>query len=176
MKHAVEITRLCLFVGLLSVLSACQSGPGGVADKVLTDFGLRDQPEGYISRTDQAFEQLETVGTTEMKRMNHTGRHGVIKFEGEGRRGNYYKEVKVYYAYQPLDAKVVSDGGSRNRGFTGTIQYRYRIYESERRPTQAEASALSADRETSQEGREVFRYNFSSGGVWDGAAGEKTKG
>lgn len=161
---------LCLF------LSGCQTGGGSVADKVLADFGLKEHPEGHVSRTDMAFEQLDLVGTTEMKRMNHAGRHGEIKFEGDGRRGNYYKQVKVYYAYQALDAKVATDAGSRNRGFTGTVQYRYRIYESERRPTQAEAATLTADRETSEEGREIYRYNFSSGGVWDGAAGEKTKG
>lgn len=176
MKQMLTITSLCMALSLCLMLTGCQSGPGGVADKVLADFGLRDHPEDYVSRTDQAFEQLDVVGTTEMKRMNHAGRHGEIKFEGEGRRGSYYKEVKVYYAYQPLDAKVATEAGSRNRGFSGTIQYRYRIYESERCATQAEASALTADRETSQDGREVFRYHFSAGGVWNGAAGEKTRG
>ncbi len=163
-------------LSLCLMLSACQSSPGTVADKVLADFGLRDHPEDYVSRTDQAFEQLDLVGTTEMKRMNHAGRHGEIKFEGEGRRGSYYKQVKVYYAFQPLDAKVATEAGNRSRGFSGTIQYRYRIYESERCSTQAEASALTADRETSQDGREIFRYHLSSGGIWNGAAGEKTKG
>ena len=157
------------------VLVACQTSSGSVADKVLADFGLRDHPEGHVSGSDRVFEQLESVGAAEMKRLNAAGRHGEIKFEEEGRRGQYYKEVKVYESFAPFDVSGTTGGGTRDRGYSGTIEYRYRIYQSERKPTRAEAAAESASIATDEAGRETYRYNFSTSGVWDGGQGERTR-
>lgn len=163
-----------VILGLLS-LAACQSGPVSVSDKVLADFGLRERPEGYVTGSDKVFEQLEIVGAAEMKRMNAAQRHGAIKFEESGRRSQYYKEVKVYESFRAMDADGTTGGGTRDRGYTGIIEYSYRIMQGERKPTRTEAEALSATIPTGEEGKEAYRYNFSSGGVWDGAAGEKTR-
>jgi hypothetical protein len=153
----------------------CQTdGGGSVTEKVLADFGLGERPEGYVSGSDRVYEQMQSVGTAEMKRMNTAGRHGEVKFEEEGRRGQYYKEVKVYESFVPIDAGGTTGGGTRDRGYSGTIEYRYRILQGPRKATQAEAAAESATTPSDEEGREAYRYNFSSGGVWDGAQGERT--
>lgn len=158
------------------MLGACQTDSGSVAEKVLADFGLADRPEGYESGADRVFEQMDSVGATEIKRLNAVERHGEIHFEGEGVRGKYYKQVKVYESYYPLDVQAVTGGGTRERGFTGLIEYRYRMFRSEPKSTQAEAAAESATIATEEEGKEVYRYNFSTGGVWNGGNGERSKG
>jgi len=118
---------------------------------------------------------METVGATEMKRMNAAERHGEVKFEGEGVRGQYHKEVKVYESYYPLDVQAITGGGTRERGFTGLIEYRYRIFRGAPKSSSAAAAAESASIPTDTEGKEIYRYNFSTGGVWDGASGERTR-
>lgn len=155
--------------------AACQSTPGSVTEKVLADFGLRDHPEGYVSGSDRVFEQLDTVGATELNRLNAAARHGTIEFEGEGVRGQYFKRVKVYESYHPLDVRAITGGGARDRGYTGLIEYRYRVYEGARRSTRTEAAAESANLITDVEGRETYRYTFSMGGVWDGTRGEQSR-
>jgi len=165
------IVIVVLFLGL----AACQTGPGGVTEKVLADFGLREHPEGHVSGSDRIFEQMDTVGATELKRLNAAARHGVIEFEGEGVRGQYFKRVKVYESYHPMDARAITGGGARDRGYNGLIEYRYRVFEGARKSTRAEASAETADIPTNVEGRETYRYTFSMGGVWDGARGEPTR-
>ncbi len=165
---------MLVVIACLALLS-CQHGPSEVADKVLSDFGLREAPEGYVSGSDKVFEQLDVVGAAELKRLNMEQRHGEIKFEGEGRRGQYYKEAKVYESYHPFDVKAATGGGSRDRGYTGVIEYRYRVFQSARKNTSAEAAAESASTPTDEEGREAYRYSFSMGGVWDGARGERAR-
>jgi len=168
------------FIGLGSaalciLLTACQTDSGDVVDKVLADFGLRDRPEGYESGSDRVYQRMETVGAAEMKRMNTAGRHGEIKFVEDGRRGQYHKEVKVYESFVPVDVSGSTGGGARERGFSGTIEYRYRILCGEAKPTQAEAAALDANISSEETGRETYRYSFSSNGIWDGAPGEPAR-
>ena len=157
-------------------LAACQTDSGSVTEKVLADFGLGERPEGYVSGSDRVYEQMDNVGTTEMKRLNAIERHGEIIFEGEGVRGKYFKQVKIYESYYPIDARPVPGGGTRSRGFTGLIEYRYRLFRGTPKGTQTEAAAESASIDTGTEGKEVYRYNFSPGGVWNGGSGERTKG
>ena len=151
----------------------CQRGPDQVVDKVLTDFGIREPDEGYVSGAQRVFERLDVVGKTELKRLNQQQRHGTIKYQDEDLHGKYYKEVKVYENYYPLDAVPASRAGER--GFTGYIEYSYRVHQSARKSTRAEAMAESASIPTGEEGRETYRYHFSAGGTWDGQEGEKSR-
>lgn len=168
MRYAV-LGCLCL------AMLGCETGPGGVADKVLSDFGLRERPEGYVSGGDRVFQRLNTVAAAEMKRMNMESRHGEVKFQDDaGFGGKFYKEVKQYEDSHPLDAQPVSRAAEGERGFVGYIEYRYRMYQSERRDTRAEAEALSASIPTDKSGSEMYRYRFNSGGNWDGQEGERT--
>ena len=165
-----------VFLAMICVtMVGCETGPGGVADKVLADFGLRERPEGYVSGTDRVVDRLDTVAQTEMKRMNMEARHGEVKFQDDaGFGGKFYKEVKKYEDSHPLDAQPVSRASERQRGFVGYVEYRYRIYQSERRDTRAEVEALSANIPTDDGGSEVYRYRFNSGSIWDGQDGERT--
>ncbi len=164
---------LCLvcLIGLLS-LAGCQSEGGGVTQKVLADFGIGEHPEGYVSGSDKVYQQLDTVGQTEMKRMNSEGREGKILFEQDGLKGRYFKETKVYESARPVDVK--SSTGSTDRGFVGFIEYECRMYHGEAKPTRAEAAAQTADISTDKTVRETMRYNFSVSGTWDGGKGERS--
>lgn len=165
-----------MYVLILSMcLAACQTGPESISDKVLADFGLRERPEGYVSGADRVFEQMDSVGATELKRLNGAARHGEVLFDGEGVRGGYYKQIRVYESYHPLDARAITGGGARDRGYNGIIEYRYRVFNGERKSTRAEAAAAPADIPTDIEGRERYRYTFSTSGVWDGARGERVR-
>ncbi|MCK5863404.1 MAG: hypothetical protein KAH38_13020 [Candidatus Hydrogenedentes bacterium] len=164
-----------LLVCACLTLTACQSGSGSVTEKVLADFGLGERPEGYVSGSDRVFEEMDSVGAVEIKRLNSLGRHGEILFDGKGVRGKYYKQVKVYETYYPLDVQSVSGGGTRSRGFSGLIQYKYRLFKGLPKGTKAAAAAESASIAGDIKGKEVYRYNFSTGGVWDGGSGERTK-
>ncbi len=168
-KHVLGSVAMILCI----MLTACQTDSGTVVDKVMADFGLRDYPEGYESGSDRVYQQMETVGVTEMKRMNTMGRHGEVKFEEDGRRGQYHKEVRIYESFVPVDVGANTGGGTRDRGFTGTMEYRYSILRGEPKATQAEAAAESTTITTEEKGSETYRYNFSATGVWDGAPGEK---
>ncbi|MBI2423471.1 MAG: hypothetical protein HYV27_11640 [Candidatus Hydrogenedentes bacterium] len=162
---------------ILAGLAGCAtSGDVSVMDKVLTDFGLQEAPEGYIQGSDRVFEELDKVGQSEMKRLNGDGRHGEVKFQQDGLRGLYFKEVKVYTNYFPLDARAVSKAGAdKDRGYQGYVEYEYRYYESERTQNRAEAEAATASIGTDRGGRESYRYHFTSSGVWNGNEGERTK-
>ncbi len=161
---------VCLF-GCLC-FAGCQSDGGGVTQKVLADFGVGEHPEGYVSGSDKVYQQLDVVGQTEMKRMNSEGREGQIKFEQDGLKGRYFKEIKVYEAARPVDVKATT--ASSNRGFVGYIEYEYRQYRGEAKPTRAEASGQTASISTDTTGKETMRYNFSVSGTWDGGKGERS--
>ena len=157
------------------VVTGCQRTPGEVANKVLGDFGLKERPEGYEEPSDKVYDRLNGVAEAEMKRMNYEGREGEILFEEDGLRGNFYKQVKEYVDSHPLDARADTAGTQRESGYTGYIEYTYRIVQSKRKPTRAEAAAEAADIPTGETGRETFRYHFNSGGAWDGRKGERAK-
>ena len=160
----------CLF------MVSCQTDSGvSVTDKVLSDFGLRERPEGYVTGSDRVFEELDKVGASEMKRLNGLERHGEVKFDEEGRRGQFYKEAKVYESFIPVDVSGTPGGGTRDRGYSGVIQYRYQVFRSEPKPTKAEAAAQSATIPFGDQQQESYRYNFSTSGVWDGGAGEPAR-
>ncbi|MBW7865765.1 MAG: hypothetical protein GX580_13165 [Candidatus Hydrogenedens sp.] len=165
---------LAVLLVLLLPLAACKSDPGTVGQKVLADFGIGEHPEGYVSGADKVYQELDTVGKTEIKRMNALARNGEIKFEEDGLRGRYYKEVKVYESFYPLDARAAGHQAGQDRGFTGLIEYTYRMYRGAAKPTRAEAAAESASIATDTEGKETFRYQFGPGGVWNGAKGERS--
>lgn len=168
-KH-VGLMLLCL------TLAGCASSPGEVTGKVLQDFGLRARPEGYVSGTDRVFERLNNIGKSEMKRLNMQGRHGKVMFEGEGSlRGKYYKEVKIYENYYPLDARPASRTATGDRGYIGFIEYAYRMHQSARKSNRTEAAAERATIPVDERGRETYRYKFNSGGYWNGGDGERTK-
>src|SRR5690606_21690764 len=105
----------CLFF-----LCSCESTPGGVVNKVMVDFGLKEKPEGYVTGTDRVEDRLAQVGQTELKRLNIANRDGEVKFEeGEGLTGKYYKEVKVYENFYPIEAQPVSRAQADDRGYVG---------------------------------------------------------
>lgn len=167
-----------LFVALIGLCIAGCQGQGGqsAVDTVMSDFGLKEKPEGYVSGSDRVFERLNEVGEREMKRMNQAERLGEIQVEEEGLRVSYYKTVKDYVSYYPLDASATSRASDRDRGYVGYIEYRYRILEGPRKPTRTEARAESATIPSGEEGRETYRYRFGATGNWDGGKGERTRG
>jgi len=148
----------------------------GTVDKVMADFGLKQRPEGYVSGGDRVMEQLATVGAVELKRMNAEQQHGEVKFQRENEfRGKYYKEVKKYVGYVPLDAQATNRASLNESGYVGYLEFTYRIYESPRVATSAEAAAESATIPTDTTGRETYRYKFGSSGDWNGEKGEKAR-
>lgn len=167
------------FIAIAVVLVMCGcggGGGGGVVDKVMTDFGMRERPEGYTEPSDRVFDKLDEVGKAELSRMNQRNRHGEIKFQEEqGLGGVFYKEVKVYEDYRPLDAQRLSRTSQRERGYVGYIDYSYRVYQSERRASRTEAQSLSANIPTGDRGRETYRYRFGAAGEWDGREGERAR-
>lgn len=167
--------RLLSLIVVLS-FAGCQ-GQGGqtVMETVMSDFGLKEKPEGYVSGSDKVYERLNEIGEVEMKRMNQAERLGAVKVEEDGLRVNYYKEVKEYISYYPLDASATSRAADRDRGYVGYLEYRYRILQGPRKPTRPEAQAESATIATGQEGSETFRYRFNAAGGWDGGKGERTR-
>jgi hypothetical protein len=156
--------------------SSCQSSEGGVVNKVMSDFGLKQKPEGYVSDSDKAMERLNAAGLMEMKRLNQLELKGTIKFQPAGElHGKYYKEVKVYESFYPTDAQAVSRTSDMERGFYGYIEYAFRMYQSARKDTSAEASILTADVPTEVTGRERYRYMLNAGGEWNGGKGERVR-
>lgn len=160
----------------MMVLCACAQSPSQVVQKVKYDFGMGEKPEGYVTGAEKVMASLGDVGAVELKRLNIENRHGDVKFQEEsGLNGKFYKEVKQYESYYPLDAKAVTNAAEGDRGFLGYIDYSYCIYQSERFSTRPEAEAASADIRTDVQGRESYRYKFSSGGSWDGQKGERAR-
>lgn len=166
-----------MVMALLVGLAGCQGGGnGGVANKVLTDFGIKEKGDDYVEPSDKVFSRLDAVGDREMKRMNAEGRHGEIKFEQSGTLGGaYYKEVKVYEQYRPLDAQRMSRNTQSDRGYIGFVDYSYRVYQSERRPNKTEVEALTANIPTGIDGRETYRYTFGPAGEWNGYPGDPVR-
>jgi len=144
-------------------------------DKVLTDFGIREPGEDYVAPSDRVFERLDGVGAQEMRRLNAEGRQGTVHFQEETPlTGKYYREVKVYEHYTPLDAQRVSRGRGQAE-YICYIQYAYTVFQSDRFSTRTEAMAAPADIHTGESGTEVYRYNVGPTGVWSGRRGELTR-
>jgi hypothetical protein len=174
LKRKISMNKWFGLVCMLGCLclAGCQSDGGGVTQKVLADFGIGEHPEGYVSGSDKVYQQLDTVGQAEMKRMNAEGREGQIKFEQDGLKGRYFKEVKRYESAHPVDVKAST--ASADRGFVGFIEYECRLFHGAAKPTRAEAAAQSAEISTETVSREMMRYNFSVAGTWDGGKGERS--
>lgn len=167
-RTLVVLAALCI--------AGCQGQGGqGVVDTVMSDFGLKEKPEGYVSGSDKVIERLNEIGEVEMKRMNQAERLGEVMVEEQGLQVSYYKQVKEYTSYYPLDASATSRASDRDRGYVGYLEYRYRLLQSPRKPTRTEAQAESATTPTGEEGRETYRYRFTSTGTWDGGKGERTR-
>ncbi len=165
---------ILVLVGLS--LAGCTSQNGQTPmETVMTDFGLKEKPEGYVSGTDKVYERLNDVGASELKRMNSESRLGEVQVEEDGLQVKYYKSVKEYVSYYPLDAQPNSKAADRDRGFVGFLEYRYRILQGPYKPTRTEAQAESATIPNGEEGRESFRYKFTSAGTWDGGKGERAR-
>jgi hypothetical protein len=155
-----------------ALLCSCE----GTVDKVMADFGLKARPEGYVSGSDKVMQRLDSVGAMEMKRMNMEQQRGGVKFQKENEvRGKYYKEVKKYESYVPTDAQAINRASLSESGYVGYLDFTYRMYQSERKPTSAEAAAESANIPTDVTGRETYRYTFSSSGEWNGSKGERAR-
>lgn len=168
----MRMLAIVSFPVLAFLLPACAGSSGSVVDKVLQDFGIRDRPEGYVSGADEVTARLPAVGEREMKRLNIASRRGEVKFEERGDlRGKFYKEVRRYERYYPIDAKPSGRGRGGTRGYVGRIEFSYRVYQSARKSTRAEAATLSAEISTSERGIETFQYQFNSSGVWNGVEG-----
>ena len=156
-------------------LASCATDSNqSVGDKVLSDFGLKERPEGYVSKSDEVRQRLDDIGAQELQRLNTEARHGEIRYQQDGLRGYWYKEVRVYESYYPIDAKAISRSTRGERGYYGFIDYSYRVYQSPRKQTRVEAQAEEASIPTEEEGRETYRYRFGAGGTWDGNKGRRT--
>ena len=142
-------------------------------NKVLRDFGIRDRPEGFETGESRAMTRLNEVGNVEMKRLNLAGRRGEVKFESTGGiQGKYYKEVKVYDNFYPLDVRPAARTSTGPGGYVGFIEYSYRLLQSARKSNRAQASAETASIGSDIRGRETYRYHLNSAGVWSGGNGE----
>jgi len=164
-----------LFYRSISLLSTILIvGCSGAGGTVLEDFGIKERPEGYVSGSDKVMANMKAIGNAELKRLNASNRHGEIQYDdSDSLRGKFYKEVRVYTRAYPLDAQPTGRrGNSRQRGFTGLIEYAYEFKESRRFDNRAEAAAANAEIPGRKRGRERFRYNFNSAGAWDGARGD----
>ena len=160
---------LCVCVAM----TGCQSR---VMKKIKYDFGIGEKPEGYEVPSDRAKARLPSVAKTEMKRMNLEGRRGEIKFQQQASyKGKYYKEVKVYEKYTPLEVQAIHHGSDTQRGYVGYISYTYRILQSERKSNKTQAGAAPATIRTTITGSETYRYRFGSSANWDGQAGEHVR-
>lgn len=167
--------KLAMIIAVLC-MAGCQGQNGqGVMGTVMSDFGLAEKPEGYVSGSDKVYEGLNAVGEVEIKRMNQAERLGTVKVEEDGLKTSYYKEVKEYTSYYPLDAQAASKAADRERGYVAFLEFRYRILQGPRKPNRTEAQAESATVDTGKEGRETYRYRFNSGGTWDGVRGERSQ-
>lgn len=162
---------------ITTLFSGCGSAPGGVGNKVLTDFGIRQQQEGVTTGTDMVYQRLPEVGKSEIDRLNANERRGTIKFKQEGLHGVYVKRVKRYEAAYPVDATPLTTNSQTTglTGFNGYIEYSYRIFESAPKTSSTEAQAADADVPTDEQGREGYRYGFTPSGTWDGGKGQRTR-
>ena len=89
------------------VVCVCVAGCGGVGNKVLQDFGIQERPEGYESGAERVLSRMGDVGKAEMNRLNIEKRRGEVRYDGaDPLHGKYYKLMKVYERYYPLDANA----------------------------------------------------------------------
>ena len=174
------LLRLCrhtvIVMLLVTLLLGCSSAPGGVGNKVLTDFGIRDKQEGYVTGTDTVYQRLPEVGNSEIDRLNTAERRGTIKFKQDGLRGVYVKRSKRYETSHPVDAAPISMNSQTTAltGYYGYVEFSFRYFESAPKPTSTEAQDADADIPTEEQGRETYRYSFTSSGTWDGGKGQRT--
>jgi len=174
------IPRLCrqtlVAMLLVTLFAGCSSAPGGVGNKVLTDFGIREKQEGYTTGTDTVYQRLPEVGNSEVDRLNVAERRGTIKFKQDGLRGVYVKRAKRYESSHPVDAAPISMNSQTTSltGYYGYIEFSYRYFESAPKPTSTEAQDADADIPTDEQGREQYRYSFGPSGTWDGGKGQRT--
>lgn len=176
MNYGLTAPAAATAIALLA-LAGCSSPPGGVGNKVLTDFGIRQKAEGTVTGTDVVYQKLPEVGRAELDRLNAIERRGTIKFKQDGLHGVYVKRIKRYENAYPVDAVPVSTN-SQSTGLTGYnayVEYSYRIFESAPKPTSTEAQAADADVPTEEQGREQYRYTFTPSGSWDGGKGQRTR-
>lgn len=164
-------------IGLIAfsvILCGCSSGSGS---KVLQDFGLQERPDDYVSGADRVLAKLPDVAKTELVRLNAASRTGEVKYERvDSLRGAYYKRVKVYEDFRPLDANYTTrQSTQQSTAYVGYIEYLYQYFESPRLESRIEAQADIATIPTGERGSETFRYQFSSGGVWNGGKGEPVR-
>ena len=178
-RENVIVKKLLLVLACVTLAAACSSTPGEVAEKVKYDFGIGEKPEGYVTGADKVMANLDGVGKAELKRMNIAERYGEVKVQQDGLTVKYYREVKKYEDYIPIDARARSQSSHGGQGggttYTGFIDYTYRIYQTERKAKRVEAEAASATISTDQTGRESYRYTFTQGGVWDQAEGQRVR-
>ena len=161
---------------LTVALSGCQRTPGQVVNKVLTDFGVRKAPEEQTEVDSARLQKLAVVGEQELARLNQESRRGDVKCDTSDKmRALYYKEAKVYENFYPVDYTDVMSQDEEKRGFQGYIDFEYRMYQSERFPTRAEAAMANATVPSDQGGRERYRYSFTQGGEWNGRKGVRAK-
>jgi len=147
-------------------------------DKVLVDFGVRDKPEGYVTGSDRVRANMDQVARTEMERLNREGRYGEVKFQSTGDlKGKYYKQVKRYENYRPVDVRAESrtSTSQSSGGYVGYIDFTFRVYESARTANRTEAAAMTADIPTNERGQDSYRYRFGSGDTWTGGKGTKAR-
>jgi len=164
-----------ILLAILLLAPACTTPEGGVAKKVLTDFGLKERPEEYVSRSDAIRQKLGDVGNVEIKRLNRVSQNGTPELEESNFAVRYYRAVKVYEQFYPMDVRAIPKSARGAKGFNANIEYRYRIYESTRKKSRAEARTSLANIATDTQGLESYRYHFSQGGTWDGAKGNKSR-
>lgn len=175
--RALRSASLMLLLLAVTMLPGCSSPPGGVGNKVLTDFGIREKAEGTSTGTDIVYQKLPDVGKSEIDRLNAIERRGTIKFKQDGLRGVYVKRVKRYENAYPIDATPISTNSQTSTlaGYNGYIEYAYRYFESAPKESSTEAQTVDADIPTDEQGRETFRYSFGPSGTWDGGKGQRTK-
>jgi len=162
-------SKLPIFLILIGI-----TGCGSVGNTVLQDFGIQERSEDYESGADRVVKAMDNLGKTELMRLNQTQRRGEIKFQKEELTTLYYKTLKKYKRSYPLEANPKSrNSQTKSQGFIGYIEYNYEIFESARFVNRVEAQAAPAEIPSGERGREVYSYDFTSSGVWNGGKGTR---
>lgn len=159
------------------LLCVAAAGCGSTGGKVLQDFGIKERDEDYVSGADRVMVTMQDVGKVEMDRMNAAQRRGEVLYDNsDPLKGKYYRRVRIYESFHPLDANA-APRTSQNKPvtFVGYIEYDYQVYESNQVENRTEAATLPADIPTGRRGRATYRYKFDSAGVWNGGRGEAFK-
>ena len=115
---------------------------------------------------------MENVGKTELRRLNQSQRRGEIAIQKNDLSTLYYKTMKKYTRSYPVDANSKSrNSQSKSTGYIGYIEYNYEIYESARFINRVEAQAAPVEIPSGNRGREVYSYDFTTSGTWNGQKG-----